>query len=722
MSNLIPRLRPRERNVSRDLNVYGVLRANQILPIPPNTSVSIPNLVFPDVGIENIITVGQSLNADFQNIPDALLKAKERLLEGYGKVLIKFSPGFYYINDTLSWPANVNCSSDNSEVIIIMTDPNKNIIEFEAGDAVLDRIILTGATNGAGFVKNTSGNGSLMFCQVVNCKYGIICDGATSYMRVATSGTLGNMDTFLTVRNNGLVNTTVLAIYNVLTAIRLESGGQAHSFNVTIEDTTTGMSVNDGTLYINACQCFNTTNALTVETNGRVEGAELNCFGCTNDLNTSNDIDYCRIGNCRLDETKLNIADESLVSLNITDSAGRDKYYGGATSFEIQQINIFGASAVGTRPPQLSLFQDDGNNSPVGHSVEFTNTSIERVSIPSNPNLNFHSGDYTVEFWFNAQSGGSSTYNWYLSRQSSIDIYHYKPNNSMYVSLSGLGSLSLLNIIMLNNRYHFILTYDSVAKEAIAYIDGVEITRNTFTGTPTNISTPTFIGNRFATNLFYQTKGVVDEMNFWSKTFTLADVATSWNNGNGISNTNTTDLMAGYHFDEGSGTTAFDYGVNGINGTLDAGITYVDGLINATTSATTGVIAYSFDSDIDNELFFNVHPDAGYKNNEPIIPVIHWSVNDTTVGDVVWSMELTTAIPNSTFPITTVLSTTTSTTGTAKEHLITELPSFTVPVYNSIIMARLFRNGINVADTYPEDAFLLSVSFKYVKNKLGSDT
>jgi len=723
MTNRIPAPTAINRSVSKNLNVYGILRTNQILPIPPNTTVSIPSLVIPSTSIENIITIAQTPNADFQNFPEALVEAKAKLLGGFTSVLVKIAPGYYYINDTLSWPANVNCSTDNGTVVVVITNPNKNVIEFEAGDAVLDRLVVVGATNASGYVKNTAGNGSLMFCQVTSCKYGIVCDGPTSYMRVATTGTVGNVETFLTVKNQGEVNTNVLAIFDCTsTGVSVESGAKVHINDVCIHDTPTGIRVNNATLYLTSCQSFScSSSALKCESNSKVEGSELNCFGCNNDLETSNDITYCRISNCRLDEANLQIADESLVSLNITDSQGRDKYYGGATSYEVQQIDVFGASAVGTRPPQLSLFQDDGNNTPVGNSVEFTNTAIERITIPNNANLSFNTGDYSIEFWFCTQSGGTSSYNWYLSRQGSVEIYHYKPNNNIYISLSGLGSLTVTNAVMLNNRYHFILTYDSSANEAIVYINGVEIVRNSFTGTPSTSTTPIYIGNRYSSNIYYQTKGSIDEMNFWGKTMTLVDIAVAWNNNNGLSNTDTTDLMAGYHFDEGSGTTAIDYGTNSIDGTLDAGITYTDGLINATTTATTGVVAYSFNSAFDSELFFNVHPNAGYKNGEPIIPVIHWSLNDTAIGDVVWSMELTTASPNAVIPITIVLSTTTTTNGNSKEHIITELPSFTVATYNSIIMSRLFRNGVNVLDTYPKDVFLLSVEFKYVKNKLGSD-
>ncbi len=720
-----------EGNVTGDVvgDLYGNLNGNIIGDVVGNVTGNVTgNLVGNVTGVlygsanpERVISIAQS-GGMFNNFTDALAHATTLNPVSGNSVLIRCSPGTYFVNDTLIWPGYVDFTADNANVIIVITDPTKNVIEFQPGVSIVDRLMVTGAANACGFVRNTPGNATLLFCQVFGCDIGIHCENTDSFMRLVTTGSPGGLNVFASVSNNGQIDTSTVLTRNCVTGMKAEGTGKLRMIDTIMEVCGTAFDLSNCTAEISSCHAFDCGVGINVGTDGFIEGAEYNAFNCTTDLIVAADVNFCRLGNTKIDENKLVIGDETKVSLNINDAEGRDKYYGGATTFNIQQIDLFGAGAAGTKAPMLSIFQDDGNNTPIGNALQFTASSNPRVTIPHNAAMDF-SGDFSIDFWVVPYSSGNSYYHWYISRRNCIDVYYYKFTGVLYFNIAGVGNMITSSNSLINGqRQHIALTYDNTTKEAVVYINGTLVANNTFTGNPTNGAFPMNIGNRWSPNVFYAVEGEMDEVNFWNKPLSQIEVNAQYNNGNGIVNTNTADLIMGYHFDEGAGTTATDYGINSLDGTHNGTINFVPGLVNATTSATTGVLAYHFNADLDNELFFNLHPDAGYKDGENIFPIIHWASKTSDLGDVMWAFEYTVAEPGSAAPVTQVITGVTSVDGTALKHISTQLPAFTVTDYRSIIMGRLCRIGSHVNDTYPGSVALLGAELKYVKNKLGSDT
>ena len=702
-------------------NVLGDISGNLTGNVTGNVTGNLTGIVFGSANPARVISIAQS-GGMFNNFPDALAHAATLNPVAGNSVLIRVSPGTYIVHDTLQWPGYVDLTSDNANTIIAITNPNKNVIEFQPGVTIIDRLMVTGATNAAGFVRKTPGNATLLFCQVFGCQTGIHSDGAGSFMRLVTSGSPGGVDTFALATNGGQIGTSTILVRLCTTGIKAESGGIVRLIDTIVEECGTAFHINDSVAEFSSCHVFDCGNGIVARTGSDINGAEYNAFDCTIDLDVAADVTYCKLSNTKIDENKLIIGDESKVSLNINDSEGRDKYYGGATTFNIQQIDLFGAGAAGTKAPILAIFQDDGNNTPIGNAIQFTASSNPRITIPHNAAMDF-SGSFSVDFWTIPYSSGTNAINWYISRRNTIDLYYNKNNGILYFNIAGVGNTRTSSGALINGqRQHIAVTYDNSTGIASIYINGSLVVENTFTGTPTNGAFPMSIGNRWSPNVFYAVEGEMDELNFWDKALDETEIATHYNNNNGIVNSNTANIMAGYHFDEGSGTTATDYGPNSLNGAFSGTIAYVNGLVNATTSATTGVLAYHFNSSLDNELFFNLHPDAGYKAGENIFPVIHWAPKSTDIGDVMWGFEYTICVPGQAAPLTQVITGTTATDGTSLKHLSTELPPFTLTDYTSTIMGRLFRAGSNVADTYPGTTALLGCELKYVTNKLGSDT
>ena len=668
-----------------------------------------------------IITIAQS-GAQFNNFPDALAHASTLNPTAGNSVLIKGAPGTYFVNDTLMWPGYVDFTGQNGNIIIVITNPTKNIIEFQPGVVVIERLMVSGALNACGYVSNVPGIVQLLWCQVFGCDIGIHSDGVGSFIRIVTSGTPGTVNTFAQAINNGQISVVSTLCKNASIGYVIESGGHARFIDSIVEDTTIGFDIRDGTCEMSSCHMFNCGTGIKCSTGAQVIGTEFNAFDCTVDLETSNDIISCTLGNSRMDESKLVLADESLTSLNINDEQGKDKYYGSATVLETQQIDLFGAAEAGTQMPNRAIFQDDGQNTPIGFALNFVNSLGKYATIPNDGSMTFNNS-YSLEFWFKPTMGNNNT-QYLFYKASSFFVAYIKTSGQLYFYAWGIGyttSNTGVNTVLNNQRNYITFVMDTVASEVRIYINNKLNTSKNFVGSPLNSANPIYIGNNSSLSSYYYTSAVVDEINFWNKSLNTAEIATHYNGGKGITNTDTINLMAGYHCNEGSGSVLTDYSGNGNNGTHNS-IEYLSGLINATTNSSIGVLAYHFNSDINEELFMNTHLNSGYKSNEAIIPIVRWAPKSTAVGDVVWGLEYTTANPGSVFPTTQIIQATTTTNGTSLEHQETILPSFTTANYQTIIMGRLFRYGTDVADTYPNDVALLGFEFKYVKNKLGSDT
>ena len=129
-------------------------------------------------------------------------------------------------------------------------------------------------------------------------------------------------------------------------------------------------------------------------------------------------------------------------------------------------------------------------------------------------------------------------------------------------------------------------TYDGTYLKI--YYDGV--LKDTATDTTTTITSENFQIGRDR-NLPRYWKGSIDEVLIFNRSLNSTEISDLYNLGRGIYASTSIapfndGLVAGYHFDEGTGTTAYDItGRN--NGTLINGPTWVDGKISHNLTSTT---------------------------------------------------------------------------------------------------------------------------------------
>jgi len=150
-------------------------------------------------------------------------------------------------------------------------------------------------------------------------------------------------------------------------------------------------------------------------------------------------------------------------------------------------------------------------------------------------------------------------------------------NGTAYAEPKG-GSLSL-------NAWHHVAGTLKKGQFVRVYLDGVLINeQTTLTGDTADGPAPL----QFAQRGDGQALAVVlDEARLYSRALSTAEVAAHYNNGTGQYGVPETGLVAGWHLDEGSGTTSADYSGNGRTGTLVNGPGWVTGLIPKPSGADT---------------------------------------------------------------------------------------------------------------------------------------
>lgn len=138
-------------------------------------------------------------------------------------------------------------------------------------------------------------------------------------------------------------------------------------------------------------------------------------------------------------------------------------------------------------------------------------------------------------------------------------------------------------------------------------------------------------------------------------------------------------------------------------------------------SGSTGIYQYAFDASTEEEVFMAFHIDHDYKLGTALYPHIHWSPSTTNTGTVRWGIEYSWANRDDTtpvaFPATTIIYLEQAATGTAYDHIVTEVAdpgiTFTDIDTDALILMRVFRDATHANDTYTGDAFGLFVDIHY---------
>lgn len=122
------------------------------------------------------------------------------------------------------------------------------------------------------------------------------------------------------------------------------------------------------------------------------------------------------------------------------------------------------------------------------------------------------------------------------------------------------------------------------------------------------------------------------------------------------------------------------------------------------------------------QLYGSIEALHAWKEGTAISFHIHWAPTTANTGNVKWQLEVTIADGNGTFGAPTTLDVTAAAGGTAWVHKLSAFPDVSGTGYHigAIGVFRLFRNPSDAADTYPDDAVVMSIGVHYQRDTPGS--
>jgi hypothetical protein len=144
---------------------------------------------------------------------------------------------------------------------------------------------------------------------------------------------------------------------------------------------------------------------------------------------------------------------------------------------------------------------------------------------------------------------------------------------------------------------------------------------------------------------------------------------------------------------------------------------------NVTISSTT-IEVLGFDGNVTTEQVYGcIEIPHSYKEGTNITPHLNWMPTTASASNVKWQLEYNISSESSSITATsTTITVSSSTPGVAWQEIRADFPIITGTnlTIGKQVSFRLFRNPADGADTYPDDAALLTIGFHYQQNSLGS--
>lgn len=135
-------------------------------------------------------------------------------------------------------------------------------------------------------------------------------------------------------------------------------------------------------------------------------------------------------------------------------------------------------------------------------------------------------------------------------------------------------------------------------------------------------------------------------------------------------------------------------------------------------------LVYQFVPSALSETYVNWDVPFDWATGTDLYAAIHWSPGSSTnTGTVKWKLEFTYAAVNGTFGDTTTITVDgTVSTSSAWKHIQSVSSAFDGDLAspNTRFLIRLYRDGADVGDTFPDSSYLVGIDFYYQVNKLGT--
>ena len=177
--------------------------------------------------------------------------------------------------------------------------------------------------------------------------------------------------------------------------------------------------------------------------------------------------------------------------------------------------------------------------------------------------------------------------------------------------------------------HHVVVTYDQPTDTSRIYVNGAQVASGN--QGPFEGQNPTIRVGRAVSSPYRHWHGQLDEVRVYTTALSAAAVTAQYAGGNGQHGTPAPDLVAGWHFDEGSGGAVTDYSGQGHTAQLANGPTWVSGAVALAQVPPAGGTALQFDGRED----YVTVPSLSLDRRS--FSVAGWVYRDQNVsGDRVW--------------------------------------------------------------------------------------
>jgi len=201
----------------------------------------------------------------------------------------------------------------------------------------------------------------------------------------------------------------------------------------------------------------------------------------------------------------------------------------------------------------------------------------------------FKTENFTISVWVKSTSVGDwegllTTIDYTAYAREGYAIAITGDNVAAFATTNGYGFNDVVSgtTNVRDGNWHLVsIIYNE--SEMSLYVDGIkEGTPAVVTLVHSSSSFPLQLGRYRSTKTANSMKGLMDEVSFFNRSLNQAEITTLYNSGSGLyADTSIAPfndgLVAGYHFDEGTGTNAED--ITGDNDGTISGATWVDGKV-----------------------------------------------------------------------------------------------------------------------------------------------
>jgi hypothetical protein len=381
------------------------------------------------------------------------------------------------------------------------------------------------------------------------------------------------------------------------------------------------------------------------------------------------------------------------------------------TQFDLANVN----------PPEPKVFVTTGATGS-GNGI---NLETYTATIPSGA-FSDHASDYSMGFWLKLNSTPTGLAKTVVSKSGTFEI---RLNSSRELSFTvttsgGTKSHTFPTQLTVGVAYCIVWVLEESGGDVVStvYVNNISNQVSHSSVTLSDGGGGVTLGG---TSAGRYPDVILDELRFWSNALDASNVSSFYNEGAGTTGgTGAGTLEVGYHFDEGTGTTAENFANPGVNdATLGDASMWDEGLIDSAS----GITALAFPPDRRTEFRVVAQLPHAYKEGSDIEPHIHYALKDAIGASTIkLTMQYVWANVNDDFGNTTSIEKTIDSgdfsTGDANKHKARSFGEIdgTGKNISSIFMAVISRDGDSSEDDFDEDVYILEFDIHYQRDADGS--